>query len=555
MTPHLHRAACLIALLAPSLGAQSVSTLSPELSGKVDRVFAAYTNETPGCAVGIGQDGRPAYTQGYGLANLEYGVPITDQTIFESGSVAKQFTAGAIVMLALDGKLNLDADVRKYIPEVPSFGGQKITLRNLLNHTSGIRDQWALLGIKGEPPGQRVHSPAVTVDLVAHQQMLNFPAGSQYLYSNTGWALLGVVVERVSGKSLDAFTQERIFGPLGMTHTQWRDDFTKIVKNRATAYSGGRGGGGPRTDMPFTNMIGNGGLLFTVGDVLKWLANLDNPAVGGPAWRDSLQVRGRLTSGKTIPYALGLIHATYNGQHEIAHSGSTAGYQTWIGRFPDRHLAIAVLCNTTGANPTQLAHRVADIFLPPAPATQQSTDRTVKLTAQESARWAGLYRDSVTDQLLHLAARDSSIADVPAAPLQMLSATKARGPNVELELLSASAPRRMVQSVRGEDTTVYKEVPPPDTSAAMLAGYVGTYLSDELDYKLAVAIKDGKLVLLQRPSNTYQMRPTYRDDFSAGPIGTIRFARNAAGAVTGFSIYAGRAIDVRFKKVSSDTKL
>src|ERR1051325_5208420 len=386
----IHSAFLLLVVAAGATGAQSFATLTNTAAGKVDKVFAAFTSETPGCAVGIGHDGKPVYTRGYGLANLEYGVPITDQTIFESGSVAKQFTAGAIVMLALDGKLDLDDDVRKYIPEVPSFGGQTITLRMLLNHTSGLRDQWALLGIKGEPPGQRVHSPAVTVDLVAHQQMLNFPVGSQYLYSNTGWALLGVVVERVSGKSLDAFTQERIFGPLGMTHTQWRDDFTKIVKNRATAYSGGRGGNGRSTDMPFTNMIGNGGLLFTVGDVLVWLEDLDNPRVGGPAWRDSLQVRGKLTSGKTIPYALGLIHATYNGQHEIAHSGSTAGYQTWIGRYPDRHLAIAVLCNTTTANPTQLAHRVAYIFLPPTVArAQRSSASTLKLSAQETARWVG----------------------------------------------------------------------------------------------------------------------------------------------------------------------
>src|ERR1051325_4273678 len=237
--------------------------------------------------------------------------------------------------------------------------------------------------------------------------------------------------------------------------------------------------------MPFTNMIGNGGLLFTVGDVLKWLEDLDHPTVGGVAWRDSLQVRGKLTNGRTIPYALGLIHGTYDNQAEISHSGSTAGYQTWIGRYPDQHLAIAVLCNTTTANPTQLAHRVADVFLPPF-TFAQAIVRPVKLSTQESARWAGLYRDSVTDQLLRVTARDSSVAvsDAATAVLQMSSPTKGRGPNAELELIADRAPKRSLRATRGEDTTIYKEVAPPDTSAAALAAFVGTYFSDELEYKL-----------------------------------------------------------------------
>src|SRR5215831_17983864 len=256
-------------VVASTLGAQQ--GVPSDLGSKIDHIFDRFTRATPGCGVGLAKDGRTVYTHGYGSSNLEYDVPNTENTVFESGSVAKQFTASAMLMLVADGKLSLDDDIHKYLPEVPSFGGQKITIRNLLTHTSGLRDQWRLLGIEGRGPGSQVHSPATTLDLVVHQKMLNFPPGADYSYSNTGYALAGVIIERVSGKSLQDFTQERLFKPLGMTHTQWRDDFTRVVPNRATAYSGS--GIDFHQDMPFTNMIGNGGLLSTMGDLLKWEEN------------------------------------------------------------------------------------------------------------------------------------------------------------------------------------------------------------------------------------------------------------------------------------------
>jgi CubicO group peptidase (beta-lactamase class C family) len=169
-------------LAAGALGAQR--PIPADLAPRIDKIFARFDQTSPGCAVGLGKDGRPLYTHGYGLANLEYRVPLTDSTVLESGSVAKQFTASAIVLLAQDGKLSLDDDIRKYLPEVPDFG-RVITIRNLLTHTSGLRDQWGLLGIEGLGPGKQVHSPLTTLDLVAHQKMLNFPPGSAYLYSNT----------------------------------------------------------------------------------------------------------------------------------------------------------------------------------------------------------------------------------------------------------------------------------------------------------------------------------------------------------------------------------
>src|SRR5690242_2205014 len=211
----------LVAVVLPAIApAQSASGIGP----RIDRIFSRFGPTSPGCAVGLAQDGHTLYTHGYGSANLEYGVPLTDSTVLESGSVAKQFTASAILALVADGKLKLSDDIRRYLPEVPDFGGQKITIQNLLTHTSGLRDQWGLLGIEGRGPGTQVHTLMTTLDLVSHQKMLNFPPGSAYLYSNTGYALAALIVQRVSGKSLDAFMQERYFRPLGMSHTQWHDD-------------------------------------------------------------------------------------------------------------------------------------------------------------------------------------------------------------------------------------------------------------------------------------------------------------------------------------------
>src|SRR5262249_53410991 len=224
------------------------------------------------------------------------------------------------------GKLSLDDDIRKYLPEVPNFG-ETIRIRNLLTHTSGLRDQWELLGIEGRGPGTQVHSAETTLDLVVHQKALNFPPCADYSYSNTGYALAGLIVQRVSGQSLDAFTQAALFRPLGMTHTRWRDDFTAVVKGRTTAYSGTIERGF-NTDMSFTNMIGNGGLLTTVGDLLKWNENLFDPKVGGRAYVDSMQSRYVLRNGRRITYALGLDVSAYDGVAEVSHSGSTAGYRT-----------------------------------------------------------------------------------------------------------------------------------------------------------------------------------------------------------------------------------
>jgi CubicO group peptidase (beta-lactamase class C family) len=339
------------------LFAQSASTVS---EAQVDKVFSRWTTGTPGCAVGVSKGGAPVLQKAYGMADLEHDVPNRADTIFEAGSVSKQFTAAAILLLAQDGKLSLDDPARKYVPELPDYGAP-LTIRHMLQHTSGLRDWGEIASIAGWPRTTRVHTHAHVLDIVSRQKALNFPPGAQHSYSNSGYNLAAIIVSRVSGKSFAEFSRERIFEPLGMTRTSWRDDFTRIVKGRANAYA--PAGDSFRLDMPFENVHGNGGLLTTVGDLLKWNEHFAAPKIAGAEFVSLQQEPGKLNDGKPHDYAMGLYVRPYKGVPEVGHSGSTAGYRAYLTRFPEQHLSVAVLCNAANANATQHAMAVAEMYL------------------------------------------------------------------------------------------------------------------------------------------------------------------------------------------------
>lgn len=345
--------------------------ISPEAAA--DRIFAQFNStHSPGCAVGVAQSGRTILMRGYGMANLETNSPITATTIFESGSVAKQFTSAAIAILMKDGKVNIDDPVRKYIPELPEYP-QPLLVRHLLSHTSGLREWSNLVALAGWPRGTRVHSQPDLLEYITAQKSLNYPVGDFYSYTNSGFALLPTIIERVSGMSFVQFSEERIFRPLGLTNTHWRDDFRTIVPGRAQAYALRAGDSvGWELDMPFENVNGPGGLLTTVTDWLKWNEHLDKKTLGSNVV-DSLTKQTMLTSGRTIAYARGLIVNTYRGINEIQHSGSTGGYSTFIARYPEKNLSIAVLCNAAGAPATQFTRGLVDALVPGLPQSSHPT--------------------------------------------------------------------------------------------------------------------------------------------------------------------------------------
>jgi len=355
---------------------------------KIDAVFARWTNETPGCAVGVSRNGTPVVQKAYGMADLEHDVPNRPDTIFEAGSVSKQFTAAAVLLLAQDGKLSLDDPVRKHVPELPDYG-HPLTIRHMLQHTSGLRDWGEVAAIAGWPRTTRAHSHAHALDIISRQKSLNFTPGTQYSYSNSGYNLAAIIVSRVSGMSFADFSRQRIFEPLGMTRTSWRDDYRRVVKDRAIAYS--PAGDGYRLNMPFENVHGNGGLLTTVGDLLKWNENFEKPTVGDAKFLALQQEPGRFNDGKPHTYAMGLMVRPYKGLPEVAHSGSTAGYRAHLTRFPQQKLSVAVLCNTSNGAATQYAMTVADMFL--AGSIQTTTDGQQNRTRQEQKPYAADPKD------------------------------------------------------------------------------------------------------------------------------------------------------------------
>ena len=390
-----------VAALLPSLA--SAQQLPNDVASRVDAVFARFARQdSPGCALGIFQNGAITYSKGYGSANLEYGVPITPTTPFISGSVAKQFTAAAIALLVEQGRISLDDDVRKYIPELPDYGA-KITIDQLVHHTSGLRDFWALVQVAGMRFDDG-YTVADVIRLAARQKHLNFAPGTEYDYSNTGYIALGRIVQRVTGKSLRDFTAEQIFGPLGMTSTHFHDDHTMLVPGRASAYTP-LPEGGYRINVWNNDIVGQGGLILTVNDLLKWDENFYTGKVGGPGFLARQLQQGKLANGTTLSYAFGLTVEEYRGLPLVEHSGSSGGYRTIISRFPTVHTSVVALCNTTEANSTMLSHQVADVVLEPtlsAPAQRATrpdtaATRVIAPAARDLSGLAGRYYSAELD--------------------------------------------------------------------------------------------------------------------------------------------------------------
>ncbi|MDQ6828275.1 MAG: serine hydrolase [Gemmatimonadota bacterium] len=535
-------ALCLIA--APTAFAQTRSDDSVRVA--VDRVFAQWNRtDSPGCALGVSRGGKMIYEKGYGMSNLEDDIAIDPSSIFHVASVSKQFTAMATMLLAHEGKLALDDDIRKYLPELPSYG-HTITVRHLLTHTSGLRDQWDLLYFaRGRFDEDRI-TEADVLDIVSRQKGVNFVPGAEYLYSNTGFTLLGTIVKRVSGKSLRDFADERIFKPLGMMRTHFHDDYTMVVKGRTSAYV--RTDGVWHVSIPNFDTYGATSLYTTVGDLLKWEANFEHPIVGDAALLRAMQTSAVLTNGDSTGYGFGIATEIYRGARFVEHGGADAGYRSFVGRFPEHDLAIAVACNTV-VNTAAVAHSVADVYLgsvlepkPPGVSAQS------KPSASELAAKAGVYVNSITHAPTWIAVRDGNLAIGRTAgpPLIPLSSSRFRvaeapvefefKPNGDLVQTSLGWPaRHPVTLVRNTEVT---------PSRAELERYAGKYYSEELDATYTVTATDTSLELRTRMGGPKTETPAYKDAFVGDFL--LEFARDSKGAITGMSMSSGRVRRVRF---------
>ncbi|RKU37772.1 penicillin-binding protein [Candidatus Poribacteria bacterium] len=372
---------------------------------KVDQFFAEWNRpDSPGAAVAVTKDGEIIYKQGYGMANLEYDIPITTTTIFDIASVSKQFAAFAILTLSHQGKLSIADDIRTHLPDLPDFGNT-ITIRHLLHHTSGLRDWVQLLSIAGDLMDDVISFKHI-LKMARHQKALNFEPGAEYLYSNTGYNLLAEIVERVTGDSFREWTDTHIFTPLGMTHSHFHDDYEMILKNRAYSYQAIENGGFKHA-VNNTTALGSSSLYSTVEDLAKWILNLETARIGGRTVIAEMHQRGVLNNGEQISYALGLNIGEYRGLKTVGHGGSWRGFRSHLIHFPDQKFGVVILCNLDTFNPLRLAENVADIYLTDALAPLEAsepdkTEESAEDTKSEPlapAQLAEFEGDYYTDEL------------------------------------------------------------------------------------------------------------------------------------------------------------
>ena len=543
----------------------------PDAAKQVDKVFEKWDRpDSPGCALGVYKDGQIVYKRGYGMANLNDDVSITPATVFHVASMSKQFTAASILLLAQQGKLSLDDDVHKYIPELHNFG-ESITLRRLLHHTSGLRDQWALLDLAGWRYSQDLITDDDVMSVLVRQRTLNFKPGDKYMYSNSGFTLLAIIVKRVSGMSLREFTTRNIFEPLGMTHTHFRDDHEEVIKHDALGYEKDNKDKPFRMSLTNFDTAGATSLHTTVEDLQLWDENFYHPRVGGPELIQQMLERGKLNSGELQDYASGLVIGTYKGLPTVDHGGADAGYRSDLIRFPEQHFSTAVLCNFADTNPSSLARQVADILLArdlkapePAPAKEPGKAATVAMTAEQMAAIAGTYWRREEDDFVTLRVKDGKLQmnmgqddfhDLKAFdPAHFHVADVPWGNNVDIHFAPADAgrPLRLEQTFDGGKPEVYELVTAFVPTPAQLAEYPGAYVSQEIDPVYRISLQDGKLTLTRLKHKPDTLRPAMRDVF-AGEIGTVRFTRDASQRISGFILDGDRVRNLQFTRKRTES--
>jgi CubicO group peptidase (beta-lactamase class C family) len=535
----------------------NVSAAADDRTDKVDKLFEQWDSTiSPGVSMAIIHNGEIIYERGYGMANLEHNVPITPETVFRIGSTSKQFTAACIAILSIQGKLSLDDDIRKYLPELPAYE-KSITVRHLIHHISGIRDYLGLARLSGIS-GDDFFTPEETVAMIARQKGLNFVPGDEHLYSNSGYFLLGVIVSRVSGKSLDAFAQEHIFKPLGMKNTHYHDDYTKIVKKRADGHD--------ETEDGFTilntvlNHVGDGGVFTTVEDLYFWDQAFYNFKLGKELM-DLIHRTGVLNDGKKLRYAFGLNVGKYKGLKLVAHGGAFVGFRADMIRFPEEKFTVICLANLASINPSKLCRQIADIYLADKftedtePEKEAESTTPVTLSQSELNNKVGKYTDEKEEFVADISLKDNSLI-VEAMGISFslipISQSKFISKDAPVDLLIEFFPAD--EEASGANLTVERDqkvqlnkIPSiAPLTPEQLKVYTGPYYNDELPATYILAIEEGKLIFKHRNAPEENLKIIDKDKFMSG-YGKLEFIRGKGKKISGFYLDAGR-VRIQFLK-------
>jgi CubicO group peptidase (beta-lactamase class C family) len=516
---------------------------------EVDALFSRWDRpDSPGCAVGVIREGKLVYQRGYGMANLDHSIPLSEKTVFYIASTSKQFTAMSIAWLVTRGRLSLTDDIRRYLPELPRWEAP-VTIGHLVHHTSGIPDFFVLFPLAGRRLEDTLSDEEILA-LLARQPRLHFPPGEQFQYSNSGYFLLGVIVSRITGRSLRQFAEETFFAPLGMRDTHFHDDRTRVVRRRATGYQ-------PKADgfaifATLFDRVGDGGLLTTIEDLARWDQNFDDARVGGREMIELALTPGRLNDGTRLTYAFGLTVREYRGLPQVSHGGIYNGFRAELLRFPTRKLSVACLCNLYNIDASRLAQSVADLYLAreyPRPAEGESAPPLATVSAEELQRRVGLYFAPETGATLELTLREGRLlASLPGSGilnqwLTPLSASRFVGTNSlrsEFDFGEAASPNERHVKVRltpgiGQPVFRFEPATASSPSPAELQQYVGQYHSAALDVVYEVRLEEGKLQVQYRTSPRISLLPTIRDSFSGAGRNFV-FQRDASGRVRGFGM-------------------
>jgi len=545
----------LIFLIPPLVHAAAPSTKA------VDQVFAQWNRpNSPGCALAVIKEGHIIYEHGYGMANLELGVPITPKSVFDIGSVSKQFTAMSTLLLMQDGKLSLDDDIRKYLPEMPDYGA-RITIRHLLYHTSGLRDYDDLFDLIGIPEADFT-TARDALQLVARQKGLNFPTGQAYLYSDTGYFLLSEIIERLTGQTLREFAQQRIFGPLGMTSTHFHDDHTMVVPQRATGYAP-HASGGFEVDMSNFEQVGDGSVMTTVEDLFKWDQNFYRPQVGGPQIIQLMTTPGALDNGKATSYGIGLITERYRGLRWIHHGGEWVGYRAASSLFPDQHFSTLITCNCLGSiDPTRMATQVADLYLAGVFNDKTVRKHAVSSTNDDPTRYVGGYWSEQIGTFRRFDVREGKLrVYAPDSPRELISFG-----NGEFETNSEDSEHNTkyvftrqggsyeLRSIEDGEQFSYKAVQVLDDNPKRLAEYAGEYTNEDLRTTWTLVVNNGKLIRQQWMNWDQELRPLFADGFT-GELSEgqymLHFNRDQNNRITGFDVATDLVRPMRFHRTES----
>jgi len=519
-------------------GFDAAQKLTPTEISNIGEIFSGYAKlDSPGCALAVYRNGAIAYTHGYGMASLELGVPITPQTVFDIGSTSKQFTAFSILLLQQQGKLSVDDDLRKFMPEIPDYG-KRITLHHLMTHTSGIPDYAGLFDLAGVPE-QNLTNDQDAVDLIVRQKALNFMPGEEWDYSNSGFFLLSQVVKRVTGKSLRDFDQENIFKPLGMSSTQIFNDHTLVIPHRATGYSYDDERKTFGVEMSNFEQTGDGSVQTSVEDLLRWDEDFYTAKLGSADLIRQMQVVGKLNNGKEHGYAAGLEISTYRGQPVVSHGGAWAGYRAELMRFPQQHTSVAVLCNIAQATPTIWAYRVADVILENvlAPKLTSGGNKQVASSVPPAVlqSYAGVYKNE-KDEYQRVEFKDGKLWLASYGIELIPRSSTAFGTNLGDGTVSFSE-KQMVIALLPENPQKFALL---ETHAPKdLAQFAGDYYSAELDATWQLRVQDGQLTAHVKHSDSPPMTlsPVAEDTFTLEG-GSLRFDTQGSGPRRAYLIFS-----------------